>query len=177
MNTARYTWPAMLLHWLMAVLIIWLLWLGLSMTELPKGAERSAAYSLHKSLGLLAWLLVVVRLAWRRTHRPPAALGNGWEAQLATAVHHGLYLFMFVAPLAGYLASSFTPYAIKFFGIELAKAGWPDEGLNGAFKLLHFAFVWGGGGLIALHVAGALKHAWQRDGTLQRMLPGRLFKN
>jgi len=31
--------------------------------------------------------------------------------------------------------------------------------------------------LIALHVAGAFKHVLKRDGTLQRMLPGRLFKN
>ena len=41
----------------------------------------------------------------------------------------------------------------------------------------HVAFVWGGAGLIALHVAGAVKHVIKRDGTLLRMLPGVLFKN
>ena len=176
MNNQRYTLPAIALHWGQAVLVVWLLWLGWTMTDLPKGAERSAAYGLHKSLGLLALLLVVIRLIWRRSNPAPQPLGRGWEAKLASATHHALYIFLLMAPLAGYFASSFTPYAIKFFGIEIPKAGWPDESLNGVFKLLHVAFVWVGAGLIALHVAGALKHVIQRDGTLLRMLPGRLFR-
>jgi len=177
MSTQRYTLPAILLHWAQAVVVLWLLWLGWTMTDLPKGAERSAAYGLHKSLGLLALLLVTIRLAWRLRNPAPPALSGGWEARLASATHHALYAFLILAPLAGYLASSFTPYAIKFFGIELPKMGWPDESLNGQFKLLHVILVWGGGGLIALHVAGAIKHALKRDGSLQRMLPGGLFKN
>jgi cytochrome b561 len=176
MSNQRYTLPAIALHWGQAILVVWLLWLGWTMTDLPKGAERSAAYSLHKSLGLLALLLVVIRLLWRRKNPAPPSISGGWEAKLATGTHHALYVFLLMAPLAGYLASSFTPYAIKFFGIELPKAGWPDESLNGVFKLLHVVLVWGGAGLIALHVAGALKHAIKRDGTLLRMLPGGLFK-
>ena len=177
MNAQRYTLPAIVLHWAQAVIVIWLLWLGWTMVDLPKGAERSAAYSLHKSLGLLTLLMVVVRLAWRAGHPAPASAATGGEARLARAVHHLLYAFLVMAPIAGYLASSFTPYALKFFGVEIPKLGWPDEGRNGTFKLLHVAFVWGGAGLVALHVLGALKHAVQRDGTLARMLPGRLFKN
>lgn len=172
MNAARYTRPAILLHWLQAGLILWLLWLGWTMSELPKGAERSAAYGLHKSLGLLALLLVLVRLAWRQRHPAPPLNVPGGEARLARATHYALYAFLLLAPLAGYLASSFTPYALKFFGIELLKAGWPDEGWNSVFKQLHQFLVWGGAALITLHVAGALKHLVRRDGTMQRMLPG-----
>jgi cytochrome b561 len=175
MSTQRYTLPAMALHWIQAVLVLWLLWLGWTMTDLPKGAERSAAYGLHKSLGLLMLLLVAIRLIWRARHPAPAAVSTGWESKVATGTHHLLYVFLVMAPLAGYLASSFTPYAIKFFGLEIPKAGWPDESMNGTFKLLHQAFVWGGAALIALHVAGALKHLLKKDGTVQRMLPGSLF--
>jgi len=177
MSAARYTWPAIALHWAMAIIVVWLLWLGWTMVDLPKGAGRSAAYGLHKSLGLLAFLLVIIRLAWRLRHPPPALLASGWEARLAGAAHLALYTFMILAPLAGYLASSFTPYAIRFFGIEIARAGWPDESLNGFFKLIHVTVVWAGAGLIALHVLAALKHAFRRDGTLQRMLPGGLSEN
>jgi len=177
MNTVRYTRPAMLLHWLMAVFIGWLFWLGWTMTELPKGAERSAAYGLHKSLGLLVLALVVVRLVWRHRHQPPAAAGHGWQERLAGAVHAGLYLFMLLAPLAGYLASAFTPYATRFFGLELPRLGAADAGLNAAFKQVHVVVVWGGAALLVLHLGGALLHVVRRDGTLQRMLPGRLFKN
>lgn len=177
MNPIRYTLPAMLLHWVQAGLILWLLWLGWTMTDLPKGAERSAAYALHKSLGLLALLLVVVRLGWRHRNPAPPPLGAGVEVKLAKAVHVALYAFLLLAPLAGYLASSFTQYPIRFFGIELPKAGWPDEGLNGVFKLFHEVLVWAGAGLIALHLAGVAKHLALRDGTLQRMLPGKSIKN
>lgn len=177
MSGQRYTLPAIALHWAQAVVVIWLLWLGWSMVDLPKGAERSAAYGLHKSLGLLALILISVRLAWRRGHPAPKLQVSGWEAKLATATHHALYALLLLAPLSGFLSSSFTPYAIKFFGIELPKLGWPDETLNGAFKLAHVTFVWSLAGLVALHLAGGLKHAFLRDGTLQRMLPGGLFKN
>jgi len=177
MSVQRYTLPAIAIHWLQAVLVVWLLWLGWTMTDLPKGAERSAAYGLHKSLGLLAIFLVLIRLLWRWKNPAPAAIGDGWEAKVAKATHHALYFFLLCAPLAGYLASSFTPFAIKFFGVEIPKAGWPDESLNGLFKQLHVIFVWSGAGLIVLHVAGALKHAIKGDGTLLRMLPGALFKN
>lgn len=177
MSTQRYTLPAILLHWGQAVIVVWLLWLGWTMIDLPKGAERSAAYGLHKSLGLLMLMLVAIRLLWRARNPAPPAVSSGWEGKLATGTHHLLYVFLVMAPLAGYLASSFTSYPLKFFGFEIAKAGWSDESLNGTFKLLHWAFVWGGAALIALHVAGALKHVLKRDGTVQRMLPGGLFKN
>jgi cytochrome b561 len=176
MTAHRYTWQAMLLHWAQAIIVLWLLWLGWTMVDLPKGAERSAAYGLHKSLGLMTLLLVAVRLAWRAGHPPPPALATGNEARLATAVHHLLYVFLVMAPVAGYLATSFTPYPLKLFGLVVPKLGWPDEGWNATFKTLHMVFVWGGAGLIALHVAGALKHLLVRDGTLSRMLPARLFK-
>lgn len=176
MSEQRYTLPAILLHWLQAVVVLWLLWLGWTMIDLPKGAERSAAYNLHKSLGLLALLLVVVRLFWRHRHPPPPSLSSGWEARLAQITHHALYACLLLAPAAGYLASSFTPYAIKFFGLELPRTGWPDESLNKLFKQVHWAFVWSAAGLIVLHIAGGLKHAVQRDGTMRRMLPGAMFR-
>ena len=173
----RYTFPAIALHWVQAVVVLWLLWLGWTMVDLPKGAERSAAYGLHKSLGLLALGLLALRLAWRAGHPPPPSLQQGGEKKLATAVHHLLYAFLLLAPLAGYLASAFGPYPVKFFGVELPRIGGPDPELNALCKQAHQIFVWSGAGLVALHVAGALRHALRRDGTLGRMLPGNLFRN
>ena len=161
MKPDRYTWPAVILHWLMAGLILWLFWLGWTMTDLPKGVERTAAYGLHKSFGLLVLLLAGLRLGYRFWQGAPAPLGSGWQQRLAGAVHRLLYAFMLLAPLAGYLTSSFTPYAVKFFGIELPRTGWPDEGLNALFKQAHLLFLCLGGGLIALHLAGAVRHALQ----------------
>ena len=176
MNNERYRLPAMLLHWVQAGLILWLLWLGWTMVDLPKGAERSAAYNLHKSLGLLSLLVVACRLGWRWRVAPPPSLAHGGLARVATWVHRGLYLFLLAAPLAGFLASSFTQYPVKFFGWPLPRLFSPDEALNATFKSLHFAFVWGGCGLLLLHLAGVLRHLRAGEPVLQRMLPARLFR-
>lgn len=176
MSSQRYTPVAIVLHWLMAALVIYMLWLGWVMVDLPKGAERTAAYGLHKSIGLLLLALIVVRIGWRLRHAPPPLLGTGWERRVAHGTHHALYAFLLLAPLAGYLASCFSPYPLKFFGIEVFKAGWPDEGINGVFKQAHVAAGWLGMVLVALHVAGAVKNLLRRDGSLQRMLPALLLK-
>lgn len=173
----RYAPPAVLLHWLQAALVLWLLWLGWNMVELPKGAERSAAYGLHKSLGLVALGLVLLRLVVRRLSPPPAPLAGGREATLAVAAHRLLYLLLLALPVTGYLASAFTPYAMKFFGVELPRIVAPDEAMNAFFKRAHLVTGWALAALVALHVAAAVRHALRRDGTLARMLPGGSSRN
>lgn len=42
------------------------------MAELPKGAERSFAIGAHKSFGVVALALVLLRLGWRKRHPAPA---------------------------------------------------------------------------------------------------------
>ena len=73
MTQKRYTNTAVALHWLHAALITFLLGWGWYMVELPKGPERGFPFSLHKSLGMTAFLLVTVRVLWRALH-PPARL-------------------------------------------------------------------------------------------------------
>lgn len=173
MSIQRYSVPAIILHWVQAALVLWLIWLGWSMVDMLKGVERTAAYGLHKSLGLLALVLVVIRFGWRYTSPVPALLGQDWERGLAQWMHRLLYWFLFFAPLSAYLASSFGTYPLKFFGFEVLKAGWPNEEINMLFKRAHQIFVWGGAGLVVLHIAASIMHAIKGDGTLSRMLPGR----
>lgn len=166
-----YTLQAILLHWLHAALIAGLLVLGWTMVDLPKGAERSWAIGLHKSLGLCALILVAARLAWRRRCATPDFPGSAAERRLAQAAHRLLYALLLLAPLAGYLSASFTAYPMKFFGLALPKAGWPDATLNALFNGLHKGAVWALALLIGLHLAAALRHALRGDGVLSRMLP------
>ncbi len=168
----HYNPPAIALHWLHAGLVVVLLVIGWTMADLPKGPERSATFALHKSLGLCALALVLIRLAWRRYRAPPEAAGQlkAWERRLSIAVHHALYALLLLAPVAGYLSASFTKYPMKFFGLVLPTLGWPDETLNALFNALHKGAVWGLTFLVLLHVAGALHHALRRDGVMSRML-------
>ena len=141
------------------------------MADLPKGTERSWAFSVHKSFGLLAIALIAVRLVWRIGHRPPENPAvHGLERKLATGAHHLLYVLLVLVPAAGLTSVSFTKYPLKFFGIPVPKPGYPDEALNAFFSGTHSVLAWTLAALIALHVAAAIRHWLRRDGTMQRML-------
>lgn len=173
----RYTWQAIVLHWLLAVLIIGMLALGYSLEDIPRNTPARGFYvNLHKSFGVLALVLVLVRLGWRLGHRPPPPAPGmpRWQAVAAAWSHGLLYLCILLQPLSGYLASSFGKYGVKFFGIELPNWGWEDKALRGFFGEVHGAVGFALAVLIAIHVLAALKHLLiDRDQVFQRMLPGR----
>lgn len=168
----RYTRTAAALHWGHALLLAALFASGLTMVDLPKGAERTAAYALHKSLGLVALALIAVRIGWRLRRPPPPHPGlDAATAALARTMHRLLYLLLLLTPLAGLLAVCFTPYPLKLFGLPLPKPGWPDPELNALFGTLHKASLAALGVAVVLHLGAVVRHAWRRDGTLSRMLP------
>lgn len=174
MRPPRYDAGSIALHWLHAALILTLLGLGLTMTDLPKGAERSAAISLHKSLGILALLLFGLRLAWRLTHHPPTDPRlTPWQHGMARMGHRLLYLLLLLTPLSGYLSSSFTPYPMRVFGLSIPKAGYPDETLNALFGTAHSVLTWTLMAVLVAHVAAVILHQRQGVPVLTRMLPGR----
>ena len=177
-RTPRYTWQAMALHWAIALLIIGMLWLGFSLEDIRRNTPARAFYvNLHKSFGILVLALVLVRFAWRATHRPPPlpAQMPRWESTAAVWSHRLLYLCMVLQPLSGYLGSSFNRFGIKFFGIPLPNWGWEDKALRTVFNEIHGVVAVVLVTLIAVHVLAALKHLFiDRDQVFQRMLPLRL---
>ena len=171
---AGYRLPAIALHWLVGLLIIGMLILGYYMINVPKGTPGRAFYfNLHKSIGVMTGVLILIRLAWRLTHRAPPlpkAMPR-WEARAAQWSHRLLYLCMIVQPTSGYISSSFNKYGVKFFGIPLPKWGWEDPGLRDLFGLIHYVAGAIFTALVVLHVLAAFKHLLiDRDGIFQRML-------
>ena len=67
----RYSAPAIVLHWLVALLIFAAFPLGVYMHELPLSPDKLKLYSYHKWIGVTVLMLVAVRLGWRLTHIPP----------------------------------------------------------------------------------------------------------
>jgi len=125
-NPARYGKVAMLLHWCIALLVIGMLVLGYYMVGIPKGTpDRAVYFNLHKSFGVLAGVLIIVRLLWRVTHRPPALPASmaAWNIKAAQGGHLLLYVLMLLQPLTGYLSSSFNKYGVRFFGLQFAALG------------------------------------------------------
>jgi cytochrome b561 len=174
-RSGRHGLTVVVLHWALALLIIGMLLLGFYMVGIPKGTPGRAFYfNLHKSLGVLAGMLILLRLGWRLRHAaaPLPAGMPGWRAVAARWSHRLLYLCMVLQPATGYLSSSFNKYGIKLFGAALPNWAWEDPRMRDLFMGFHKTIAVVFAVLIAVHVLAALKHLLvDRDRVFQRMLP------
>ncbi|MDB5859384.1 MAG: cytochrome b [Ramlibacter sp.] len=171
---ARYTPPAVAIHWLAALLILGAIAMGVYMTGLQVSPFRLRLYNWHKWLGFTILALSVLRLLWRLSHRPPADVAMpAWQRRAAHISHWAMYALFFAVPLAGWLYSSASGFPVVVFGVlplpDLVAA---DEALARALKPWHANLALALGALIALHVAAVCKHQFMdHDGLLSRMLP------
>jgi cytochrome b561 len=184
-GSGRYPTIAILLHWLIAAAIIGQIVLAGRM-EGPRTPTSFAVTQLHKSIGITILLLSLARLAWRLTNPPPPLplTMARWERVLAQVTHVGFYVIMIGMPLTGWImvSASRSPTPILLYGAvpwphlpglgglaPAARKLWHDVGENGHGLLAKLIYV-----LLALHVAGALKHQlFSRDEpVLSRMAPG-----
>lgn len=175
MTPARYTSPAVILHWLIALLIFVGFPLGVYMHDLPLSPGKLQLYSYHKWIGITVLLLVGLRLAWRVTHAPPPLPGGivGWERAASHAVHGLLYLLMIAIPLSGWLMSSAKGFQTVWFGVlPLPDLLGKDKALGELLETVHKTFNFTMAGLVLAHAGAALKHHLiDRDDVLARMLP------
>lgn len=172
---SRYTRVAMALHWVLALALFAQIAFGLYVDSVPqKTPIRSLVVNWHKTTGVLIGLLVLARIAWRLTHRPPRDVPMPrWQALASHAMHGALYVMMVVVPLSGYVASNFSKWGVKMFNrFELPPWGIESKAVYGVFNTVHQVGSWVLIVLVLGHVAAALWHGWQHDGTLERMLPG-----
>ncbi|WP_293643629.1 YceI family protein [Sphingopyxis sp. RIFCSPHIGHO2_12_FULL_65_19] len=174
MPTQRYSYTAITLHWLIALLLAFQIALGWAL-EGNNGPELFARYQLHKSVGITILLLSFARLAARLfTPRPPASDGPAWTRALASTVHWLFYLVMILGPVTGWLLVSTARVQVPTLLYGLIP--WPHLPVGRSWhepaEAIHGAMAWLAIGLFALHVAGALRHQWLLGKPeLQRMIP------
>jgi cytochrome b561 len=166
---------AIALHWLVTLAVIGLFALGLWMTDLDyydPWYER--APDVHKSIGVLLFITVVLRLAWRWMNPVPRPEPTHavWERRMAGIAHALLYALLFAVMIAGYLISTADGRPIQVFGLFAVPATLSgienQEDIAGEIhEVLAFILI----GLAAVHALAALKHHYfDRDRTLKRML-------
>ena len=180
-RVARYTPVAILLHWVLGLSILGLFGVGVYMTDLPFSPWRLKLYNWHKWAGVTILVLSVVRLLWRLTHRPPALpplvtlAMPAWQIRAYHATHHLMYALFLIVPLIGWAYSSAAGFPVVWFGqIPLPDLLPVNKEFAALIKPLHEISAVALVGLAGLHIAAALKHQLiDRDGLLQRMLPGR----
>lgn len=164
------------LHWLTVWLVLAEYIVGSLMPHIRVGIPFVLSIRLHLALGSGLLLVVLVRILWRLTHRPPPEPPlPAWQKGLARATHFALYLTLILMPLAGWASASAHGFAVHVFGILPLPALVPFRAHIG-FRLgdVHAdVLYWILLALIILHIGAALYHRFvRRDSVLSRMLPG-----
>jgi cytochrome b561 len=164
------------LHWVMAVCILAMLFIGVGMVS-TVAPEYLTLVNIHKPLGILILILALIRLIVRLTYgAPPLPLDLPEPMKLAAYLsHYALYALMIAMPLIGWAMLSAARYPVVFWGPWVLPPILPQNAmvyaelrrLHGLLALLLFAAFLG-------HLGAALLHALiHRDGVFESMMPWR----
>ncbi|MFL9924337.1 cytochrome b [Herbaspirillum lusitanum] len=172
----RYTKPAVLLHWLIALLIIAAFALGLTMVNIPGLTPTKLKYfSYHKWIGVTVLALACLRLLWRLTHKAPAYPSHmpAWQQAVAHWMHVVLYVLMFGIPVSGYFYSLSAGVPVVYLGLfPLPVLMAPNPEWKPLLKDIHYYLNMALLASFCLHVLAALKHQFiDRDNLFKRILP------
>jgi len=165
------------IHWIVAFLIIAMLIFGYFMEDFPASLEV-VVYNTHKTIGIIIFTLVVLRLGWRLMNIQPA-----YPTQLSSILrcaalltHYAIYAAMLLMPLSGWVMSTAYGKIPRFLGLfDFPMPGIPQNAQLGSLALqthntLAIIFIV----LLVLHIGAVLfHHLVLRDNVLTRMLPQR----
>lgn len=161
---------ARLLHWGMAVLILAMLFIGVSMVG-DLSPRHSLFIQLHKATGLALLVLVLVRIGVRLAlPHPPLPRDLPVLQRLAAGASHLLlYGLMLGMPLLGWAMQSAGGYPLP---LQLPAIAPHDLRLYAVLRQAHGLLGYLLFATIVLHLGAALVHALvRRDGVLRSMWP------
>ncbi|TNB84577.1 cytochrome b [Pseudomonas sp. Fig-3] len=177
MSAPRHFAPlARLLHWLMALMVIAMLFIGAGMVA-SVSERHEWLLQLHKPLGIAILLLVIVRLVVRFTTRQPPLPADlpGWQALVAKASHALLYALMLILPLLGWgmISAAGDPVMLSS-SLQLPSIVPADAQTFALLRKAHGYLAYLLFLTVLVHLAAALFHGWvRRDEVLDSMLRGR----
>lgn len=160
------------LHWLMALMIIAMLFIGVGMAASVSG-RYALLVAMHRPLGIAILVLVVVRVINRWVNPPPPLPDSIPPAQrfAAAASHYLLYALMFLLPIVGWAMLSAAPYPIAMVGtLHLPPILAPDPTTYAWLRRTHTLLAYLFFATIIVHFAAALLHGLiRRDGVFESM--------
>jgi cytochrome b561 len=173
-TSSRYGGAVRTFHWLTVMLV-------LAAYVLSKG-DRYSLYSadadglrrIHEMLGVLVFVIVVLRLLWRLLDSTPAKRPMPkWMAAAAKLVQFALYALLIAIPATAVLGTWLEGVPVTLPGFDIAPQIAKAHGLGQLIMEIHIilgnAILWVAG----VHAAAALFHRFYlRDEVFQSMAPG-----
>ena len=164
------------LHWLVAIGLFALLYLGLEQAGMERGDEKSRIRLIHASIAAMTLMLMTIRIIWRFMNDVPGHPEGmpAWQRTISTVVHWGLYLAVFTQLTAGAMTIGTGGRGIPVFGlfrIPLPVA--ENHDAHEWWEEIH-KFAWKPvAALIVVHVLAALyNHFIAKNDVVRRMTVG-----
>lgn len=162
---------ARILHWLMALAILVMLFIGVGMTT--SLTWRPWLIDLHRPLGIAILLLAILRLI-NRIYSPIPPLPSTvprWQAFLAHLTHWVLYALMIVLPLLGWAMLSAGNWPVTLVhGWDLPPIAPNNPIFYAWLHSIHCVLAWLLFIVVLGHLSAALLHALiYRDGVFSSM--------
>ena len=174
-RTDHYPATSKLLHWLVAVCVLATAPVAITMTRVSEGPTQNFLFNFHKSLGVLIFALMILRLINRLAVGAPIAdpAIAPWQKAASATVHTSFYVLLLAMPIVGYIANSAFGAPTPFFGLfNVPAIVGKDEALATQLFTIHRWVGWLVIILVLTHVSAALYHHFIRgDNVLRRMLP------
>jgi cytochrome b561 len=172
----QFTGFTRLLHWLMAAMVLTMLFVGVGMVS-TVSVRYHELLAIHRPLGIAILVLVVIRLINRLLNPGPAlpAHLNPLERFAAKASQVVLYALMMLMPLVGWGMLSAARYPIVLIGgIHLPPILPHDPALYALLRRTHTVLAYALFATFLAHFGAALVHALiYRDGVFASMAPWR----
>jgi cytochrome b561 len=163
-------------HWLTAAMVLTMLGIGLSMVASLAYYHR--LISIHRPLGILILIVVVIRFIDRHYSNLPPFLAtmSQRERKVASASELFLYALLFVQPLVGWGMLSAARYPIMLHGsLHLFPILPHNVMLYAVLRRAHTVLAYVLYLTFLAHFGAVLFHTWvERDGTFNRMAPWRV---
>ncbi len=166
---------AILLHWVMAILIVGLFVLGVYMVDLDYYSKwYNAAPWWHKSLGMVVFFLLIVRIVWLCANQRPLPLATymRWEVIAAKFTHVLFYILLILLSVSGYFITTAKGASIDMFAwFDIPALTRLDKDQAEIAGELHEIAAYVMALLFLLHVCATVKHHFlDKDTTLTRIL-------
>ena len=171
----RFDTGTITLHWITLLLVLAMIGTGLLYGQM---AGRPAAPTLlwaHRSLGVIIWMITVVRLSWRLTGARfpefPTSMTRLHRFGVRSS-EYGLYVLLLTQPVTGLVQTVSRGVPFELLAWTVPSIVSKHFGYVVLFYAVHKLGAWCLIGLASLHASAALFHHFiRRDDVLETMAP------